>query len=285
MSSPRMPGPRDLDDAGLEAALRGLVPAIDWPAAMPAGGAPDLATRVRVRLQDRAGAPVRSRWPWQRRDAARARLRGAALLALLAMLALAAVAGAVGLGLPGIRILLGEPPASPSPTSGVSPSGAPGSRLGLGQLVTLDAARDQTGRPLPVPDEPALGPPDAVYVDPAHADQVALVWAERPDLPASLDPGVGLILMSFDGRLHPSFATKVIGSGTALERVRVDGDPGFWISGSPHFFFYESADSTFIEDSRRWIGDALIWSDGTTTWRLESALGRDAAVRIATSLP
>lgn len=201
------------------------------------------------------------------------------------MLAIAAVAGAVGLDLPGIRILLGEPPASASPTIGVSPSGVPGSRLGLGQLVTLDAARDQTGRPLPLPDEPTLGPPDAVYVDPAHADQVALVWAERPDLPASLEPGVGLILMSFDGRLHPSFATKVIGPGTTLERVRVDGDPGFWISGTPHFFFYESAASTFIEDSRRWIGDALIWSDGTTTWRLESALGRDGAVRIATSLP
>lgn len=33
------------------------------------------------------------------------------------------------------------------------------------------------------------------------------------------------------------------------------------------------------------VGDALIWSDGETTWRLESAVGQDAAVQLAESLP
>lgn len=291
MSEPRMPDLRALDDAGLEAALRGLAPAIAWPeaAAPPAG--PDLATRVRVRLQDRT-VPAQGRWPWPRRTAAApGRLPRAAVLALLALLALAAVAGAVGLGLPGIRLILGDPPASgiPSPSAGTNgPSaspGAPGSSLGLGRAVTLEEARDLTGRALPLPADPGLGAPDAVYVDGTRADQVALVWAARPGLPASLEPGVGLILMSFDGRLSPSFATKIIGLGTSIEPLEVDGDPGFWISGEPHFFFYESSGDVFVEDSRRWVGDALIWSDGTTTYRLESRLGRDASMAIASTIP
>jgi hypothetical protein len=59
---------------------------------------------------------------------------------------------------------------------------------------------------------------------------------------------------------------------------------GFWISGDPHVFFYES-DGGFVDDARRWVGDALLWSDGTTTWRIESGLGRDATIEIAESIP
>jgi hypothetical protein len=39
-----------------------------------------------------------------------------------------------------------------------------------------------------------------------------------------------------------------------------------------------------VSDSRRWVGDTLLWTDGGTTYRLETALGRDAAIRIAESL-
>lgn len=295
MTERPMPDPRTLDDTGLEAALRGLAPAIAWPAATATDG-PDLAVRVRVRLQERAALPPTTRrWPWSRPSGPAARrLPRAAVLALLALLALAAIAGAVGLGLPGLRLVLGEPPASavPSPAPGTAspavPSqspGAPGSRLGLGRAVTLEEARALTGRPLPLPTDPSLGPPDAVYVDATRNDQVALVWAADPDLPASLEPGIGLILMSFDGRVHPDFATKLIGSGTTLERVRVGDDPGFWISGEPHFFFYETSEGGFVEDSRRWVGDALVWSDGVTTYRLESGLGRDASIALAATVP
>ncbi len=270
MSAPRTPDLRTLDEAGLETALRGLAASIDWPAAVPAAG-PDLATRVRVRLQDRRATAIRRPMPWRR----------AAVLALIALLALAALAGAVGLGLPGLRLILGEPPASaiPSPTAGPSaaaPDVAPGSDLELGQARHARGGA-RADRPAP----PAADRPDArtagrgLRRSSARADQVALVWGSRPDLPASLEPGIGLILMSFDGRIHPSYATKVIGLGTTLERLRVGDDPGFWISGAPHYFFYETSDDAFIEESRRWVGDALIWSDGTTTYRLESGLGRD----------
>lgn len=268
-----------VDDARLEAALRDLAGAIDWPTAAPAG-APDVAQRVRVRLADR---PVRDRrfgWlsrPWRR----------ALLLALTALLALAAIAGAVGLGLPGLRLILAEP-SSPPPTAepGRTPvPGAPGSGLALGDPVTLAAAQALAPGRVRVPADPVLGPPDAVYVDQDRAGQVALVWASRADLPATAEPGVGLLLMAFDGTLETEYHQKIIGAGTTLTPVRVGGAAGFWIEGDPHVFFYRNDDAGVINDDRRWVGDALIWSDGTTTYRIESALGRDATIALAESLP
>lgn len=46
----------------------------------------------------------------------------------------------------------------------------------------------------------------------------------------------------------------------------------------------EARADTYIDDRRQWVGDALIWSDGTTTYRLETALGRAAALDLAGSI-
>ena len=289
-----------LDDAGLEAAMRALSSEIAWPTAAPmtadgATTAPDIATRVRVRLASRAPA-TRRWWTFGGRP-----LRRGLVLALLALLGLAIVAGAVGLGLPGLRITLGEPPASvlPAPTAGVSPTASPtgsrsptpsptlppiaGMKLSLGRQVALDEVEAQTGVPVRLPSD-RLGPPDSVWIDPAKGDQVAYVWKSTADLPQTLEPGVGLVLMRFDGANEEEFYDKAIHTGTALERVKVAGHDGYWISGDPHFFFYTSADGRFVEDSRRWVGDALIWNDGTATYRIESSLGRDATIAIAESI-
>ncbi len=269
----------DVEDTTLETALRSLTAAIDWPTATPAG-APDIATLVRARLGSR---PTTRPW-W--RPGARP-VRRSVVLALAALLALAVVAGAVGLGLPGLRIILGDPPGSPPPTVDAPqspPAGSPGQALALGRAVTIAEARVATGWPLPLPTDPSLGPPDAIYLDTVRADQVAFVWAAHPTLPASLEPGVGLILMSFDGRFEETFLTKVIGPGTSLERVRVGSHPAFWIEGDPHAFFYRNDRDGILVDERRWVGDALIWSDGTITYRIESALGRDASIALAESL-
>ena len=51
-----------------------------------------------------------------------------------------------------------------------------------------------------------------------------------------------------------------------------------------HFFFYQGPNGEFIEDGRRWVSDALVWTDGTTTYRIESALGRDATIALAESI-
>ena len=173
------------------------------------------------------------------------------MLALIALRALAAIAGAVGLGLPGLRLILGEPSASPPPT--VAPSRTPtpgllGSRLGLGRHVTLDEVETLTGVPVQLPSDPAIGPPDAVYVDRARGNQVALVWAASDALPETREPGIGLILMRFEGRVDDGFRQKLLGQGVTVERVTVDGGLGYWISGDAHFFFYIGKAGAVIDD-------------------------------------
>ena len=281
-----------LDDAQLEMALRASSASVAWPTASPAG-APDVATRVRARVVagDTAAGPAARRGPWRLWRPARRGL----VLALLALLALAAIAGAVGLGLPGLRIILGEPPVSPPPSvaapSGTGqssvptpPPGAPGSTLRLGDPVSIDDVETLTGFPPRLPTDPAIGPPDAVYVDRSRSNQVAFVWARSAALPETRDPGVGLIVMRFDGLTDEGYHQKLIGLGVTSEPVTVSGHSGFWISGDPHFFFYVRKDGATIADDRRWVGDALVWSDGTMTYRIEGDLGRDATIDLAESL-
>lgn len=288
-----------LPDTELEAALRGLEPAIAWPTAAVAGGI-DLAAVVRDRIEGstptRTAGPV-ARLPrlgtWSWRPA-----RRALVLALVVLLALAAIAGAIGLGLPGLRLILGEAPTRPPASAqvtiqpGASPApGALGASMDLG--AALDAALDpldsagmdaRAGFAVHAPTDPALGPPDAAYIDVAKGGQVTLLWATRAGLPATLEPGVGLLLSQFRGTVEEGFFNKAIGSNTTLERVRVAGRGGFWLSGDPHVFFWEGPDG-FVDDPRRWVGDVLLWSDGPITYRLETSLGRDAAIRIAETLP
>ncbi len=282
-----------LDDALLESALRELASAIDWPDGDPSS--PDLATRVRIRLiERRVSTPWRSSPGWRHASP----FQRALVLALAAALLLAALAGAAGLGLPGLRIILGEPSAlPPAPPRTASPTATatadarapgtsvPGAQLGLGQRMPIEEAEALLGRPIRLPADPSLGPPDAVFVDPARANQLALVWAPRSGLPETSDPSVGLIVMSFDGTVKDGLFQKVVGEASHLERVAVAGHPGWWITGAPHLFFYESPDGTLVDDERRWVGDALIWADGPTTYRIEGATGRAAAIAIAESMP
>jgi hypothetical protein len=273
---------RRFDDERLAVALGELAGAIEWPPATLGGGpGPDVASRVRARLVSTPQPRARSWIPAGRWRPARLAL----VLALVALLALAVAAGAALLGLPGLRLTL-APPSSPLPTlapSHAPPPGEPGSTLGLGVLTPIGEVEAIAGRPVGAPTDPAVGPPDAAYVDRSRANQVALVWAASDALPESLEPGVGLVLHSFDGTAKDEYFDKLIHTGTTIEPVTVSGNPGYWIEGAPHFFFYVR-DGQLIDDNQRWVGDALIWSDGETTYRLETALGRDAAIRIAESI-
>jgi hypothetical protein len=281
------------DDAALEGALRSLATAIDWPPPAPIGATgtatgPDVATRVRVRLGDASRPRPTRPWRWL----ASRPIRRSVVLAMAALLALAVVAGAVGLGLPGLRFILGGPtPPPPSPTPPAPPRAAPptlpdvpGASMGLGDLVTPAEVVARTGIPARLPADPRLGTPDSVWVDPAKGNQVAYVWGVTEQLPATNEPGVGLVLMRFDGRIDSGFFEKVIGTGTHLEKVQVNGHDGYWIDGDPHFFYYVRSGEIFVDENRRWVGDSLVWSDGATTFRIESGLGRDATIAIAESI-
>ncbi len=133
------------------------------------------------------------------------------------------------------------------------------------------------------PSDATVGPPDAAWLDATHNDQVSLVWAASDRLPETTVPGVGLVEMAFRGRLDEGWFKKLVSANTKIEPVEVNGNRGYWISGDPHFFFYEGPNG-IVEDTRRWVGDALIWSKGPITYRLESSLGRDETIALAESM-
>jgi hypothetical protein len=275
-----------MDDAALEGALRDLATAIAYP---PAGAAPnDVAGRVARRLASGTR-------PASARGAFTGWLRGrpfrrSLVLAVGILIVLGAVAGAVGLGVPGIRILFGGPtpppsvshPPTPRAVSSASPSlGAVGQSLGLGTRVSADEAERLAGLTLVYPTDPSIGPPDAVYV---FQNRVALVWGERPGLPADPSSGVGLVLNEFRGTVDEGYYTKVLESDAQLTPVTIGDAQGYWVSGGDHFFFYIDPTGRFVDETARMVGDTLIWSDGGVTYRLESQLDMDDAVRIAEAL-
>jgi hypothetical protein len=178
------------------------------------------------------------------------------------------------LGLRGVSITHVDERPTPAPTLRPAPLGA---SLGLGTSVTLEQAGQRFGTAILLPT--ALGPPDAVYVT---TGQVAVVFATRPSLPAVAQAGgIGLLLSEFRAGVDANMLVgKGLPPGTNLSEVQVNGGRGFWIEGAPHLFFREPTGN--VRDSpARLAGNTLLWEQGGLTLRIESALQRDAALRIA----
>ena len=267
---------RGLSDEDLGRALRDLGPTIAVPRRTD-GPAGDLAAHVRARIaSDPALARRTGRSWWARRGGGRA-ARLAVGLALLAAVLLAAVAAATILGVPGIRIALFGAPGEPVPSATPAAPGLPlGSGAGLGRVVALADADELVGFQ---PRFPAgLGAPDVSWL----ADgRLTLVWAAVPSLPETALDGVGLLMTQFRGRVDAEYYQKVTTTGTTVEPVRVDEHAGYWLAGRPHFFFYVDPDGRTVDDTRRWVADTLIWAADGMTFRIESALGRDATIALA----
>jgi hypothetical protein len=256
----------------LEVALRALAGELVVPVPSPG-----FAAVVRERCE---AAGARSR-PWWARPVRRSLVAAVALLLIVA-----AVAAAVGLGLPGIRILFGPlPSVEPTAASSAVPgrSAVPGAGMGLGVAVPLAETARIVGFVPRLPAESGLGEPAAAFV---AEGRLSLVWTAGDDLPA-VQPGsaVGLLVTEFRGDVDPGWYEKVLtDSGNTVEPVSVTGLDGYWITGDPHTLVYRAADGTSRGETRRMVGDVLIWSDGELTYRLETSLGRDAAITLAGSM-
>jgi hypothetical protein len=284
-------------DEELAGALHQLASSIDIPTGGPTEpGSPDLATRVRRRIEQN---PLRPSL-WRRLglgvgDGTRARpIRRGLVLALVALLVLAAVAAAVGFGLPGLRIIFGQGPSpTPSPPALSSASPGPsepgpsatvqplGGSLGLGDAVPLADVRRQASFEILLPTDPPIGPPDVSFL---NDQRVTLVWASRAGLPETNTAGIGLVLGEFRGNVDQGYYEKVLGGETIVTPVNVSGGQGYWIHGSPHFFYYIDPQGQVVTDESRVVGDVLIWTRADVTFRLETSLGMAAAIRLAESL-
>jgi hypothetical protein len=262
-----------LSDDGLGDELRALASVLDVPVAE---GLPD---RVRARI---AVLPAPDQRGWWRSFLPARPARRAVVLAIALLLALAAIAGAIGLGLPGLRIILGGPgsTATLAPTPTPPPTGQPpGSAMGLGRPVTAEEAARTFGRALPVIDDPAYGPPDAIYVQGVKERLVTQVWGPGPGRPLANSHGVSMILTAIPATVEVDLVKKLVSGGVDVEFLPVAGATGFWIQGA-HEVLVNAPDPNEVV-SIRVAGDVLLWSTAGTTYRLESALGRDASVDLA----
>lgn len=237
----------------LEARLAAL--AVDWPEA------PDVTARVRQRLveEERASA---GRFLGLRRRLA---IPLAALVLVVGgVMAVPSARSTVldwfGLGGETIERVPEQP--SPAPTP-----------LDLGERLPLPA-----DAVVPA----ALGEPDAVYRDAAGI--LTLLYRPRSGLPESEQSGAGALLSQFPGRTNEVFVRKFAGPDTTIERVTVDGEPGFWLAGAPHGLLYEDPSGQVREAPSRLAGPTLVWRRGDLTLRLEADVTKERALAIARSV-
>jgi hypothetical protein len=222
-----------------------------WPAT------PDLAPGVVARL---TRAPARP--PWFLRAGRLPAIAAAAALVLLGSLAFPVTRDAVAelLGVAGIEIRFGRPPEI-----------EPGERMLPGGAVSLDEARAAVDYEIGLP---AIGPPERVLLDRRGAEEVVtLVYR-----------GGNLLVTQFRGGLDSELIEKVLGPGTRLEVVGVDGASGYWISGARHPVLYLTPAGGVGEDRARLAGNTLVWEVAGVTHRLEADISRAEALGIARSM-
>ena len=167
------------------------------------------------------------------------------------------------------------------------PPVALGSGLQLGERTTLAMARAEIDFPITLPARADLGTPDEVYVTEivGGVPQVSLLYRERPGFPRAAQTGAALLITQFRAELDEELLyKKVVVDESDVEAVRINGRPGFWIGGRPHVLYFLGPNEEPIADSVRLAGNVLLWEMGDVTMRLESALSKDEAVRVAESI-
>lgn len=141
--------------------------------------------------------------------------------------------------------------------------------LDFGEPVTREEAERRVGFELA-----DVGQPDAVFV---LDDRMATLVYGDPAKPR-------LVLSQLRGAIYDGFVKKVGSSGTTVEDVTVDGEPGLFVTGDEHvvMFVDELGDVT---DERTYLaGTVLLWNRDGLLLRLEGDLSRDEALELARSV-
>jgi len=227
----------------LERELRTLGAAIEFPPQ------PDLVRAVRGRLR------VPRRRPWLRPLAV---ALATLVLALGVAMAVPEARSAIlrFLGLRGVRIELVDE----LPEVRVTRALDLGDRMSR-ELVTYRVLTSSL-----------LGKPDAVYI---RGGQVSFLYGTPMR--------VRLLLTQFPGSTRPELFKKVAGPETRVEAVTVNGRPGIWLSGAPHFLHYAPTGGVLSERVRL-ARNTLLWERGELTLRLGGGLTKEQALRIARSV-
>ena len=155
-----------------------------------------------------------------------------------------------------------------APAAGVSKSGtstALAPRFS-GERISLREARARMNGALLLTRTTKVGKPEEIYAGgTSRKDGVSLVYSEG--LPPLGDTGISLVLTEVPGDLEPAYLSGKTTIKSELERVSVDGGPGYW-SVAGH----------------RLPGHVLLWEQGGVALRLEADVEKEQAIRIAESV-
>jgi hypothetical protein len=256
-------------DDDLEAKLLALRSSLDYPSGERLSRA--VGDRLRAASRGEPARSARATAAWTTAAHSSRRRRSLALL-VAALLLIAALAAAARLSIGAVTIREEPTPPRTLPTATET--------VGFGEPTTLARAEAELGASVLVPS--LLGEPGAVYVDRVSAASVraTLAWRPSASLPRIGGLPWGGVLMEFRG--DAALATKTLygdARGT-VEPVTVRGEDGYWLTG-PH-----ELDVVTAAGNRRFLvgGNVLLWRSGDLTMRLETALPKADALRIADSI-
>lgn len=260
---------RRLSDEDLGRALRAVGRDLDVPPTPP------IVPGVLARIAEVERAPA---W-FQPRLSLPSRRRTLVLVAAVVLLVAAAAVAArlvVHIG----AVTIGVVPSMPTPIPREF------ERAGVfGEPVQLADAEGRAGFAAVVP--PALGSPDHVWIGQAQAGfdstvvttRIVMAWEPRPRLPAIARLPWGAVVMELEGEAEV-IAKTVASDSATMEPASVDGRVAIWTTGEHTM---EIATAT----GRRTVlvtGNVLVWQEGVLTFRLETAMPKAEAVRIAESI-
>jgi hypothetical protein len=226
----------------LEDRLRALAADLEWPPT------PDLATAVAGRVA--SGVADRGGRRERRRFVRRRRLAVALVLALL-------VPAAGAIAFPSARddVLEWLGVKGATVTRAKDLPAAEALRVeDLGRRVSLAEAEQAVGFPPAVPQ--ALAAPREVRFD-AATDTVTLVYD-------------GLLVSQTPGALRRELVDKVVTTRSRVRPTTVEGRPGVFIEGAPHYVLFARPNGTIAEDRGRLAGDTLVYNRGGTLVRIEA---------------
>jgi hypothetical protein len=153
--------------------------------------------------------------------------------------------------------------------------------LDLAGETTLEEARATLSFPLKVPTYTSgLGPPDRVFVQDVGGEAAIEAWTAEGQTDTA-----EMILFALSNRL---MARKYVEDSEMLLQTAVGQTWGLWIRG-PHVVQLQRGSDKYTYDhyeTRRLVGgNTLLWvDDNGITYRLETTLPLEEAVRIAESL-
>jgi hypothetical protein len=138
--------------------------------------------------------------------------------------------------------------------------------------VTLEEAQQTVNYSILLPSYPPdLGLPDRVFVQDAEGDMTILVWID-PQQPSQ-------VLMSLHMIPPGSWAVDKM-DPARIEETTVNGQRAIWAVG-PYPLRFSNGNLDFV---RLVDGHVLIWTDGEVTYRLETELELEEAIKVAESL-